>query len=88
MVGGPILGTKLRGKYSSPACIPFGGPFLLTLWVRATHKPWWAIPLVWCCDAGTILVLVSIPVEISLYRKTSSHTKILGLDRNAGDRRA
>jgi hypothetical protein len=86
MVGGPILASKLRGKHSSPACIPFGGPLLLTLWARATHKPWWAIPLVWCCDAGTILVLVSIPMLISHCRKTSSHTKILGLHASDGNR--
>lgn len=88
MVGGPILATRLHGKYSSPACLPFAGPFLLTLWVRATHRPWWAIPLVWCCDAGTILVLVSIPVLASHWWKTSSHTQILGLHATIGKQRA
>ena len=88
MVGGPILATKLRGKYSSPACIPFAGPFLLTLWVLSTHKPWWAIPLVWCCDAGSILVFVSIPVLISHWWKTSSHTRILGLHARVGNQQA
>ena len=73
MVGAPILST-LRGKYSSPVCIPFAGASLLTLWALGTHKPWWVIPLVWCCDAGTVLVLVSIPLLIRHSWKTSSYT--------------
>jgi hypothetical protein len=87
-VGASVMSWELHGKRSSPAFIPFGGPIVLTRWVLSTHRPWWAIPLVWCCDAGTIACLVSVPTVFSCWWQTCSYTKILALHGNEGNQRA
>jgi len=87
-VGGPLLAWKLYGKRSSPACLPFAGPFLLTMWALHTHKPWWVIPLVWVGDAGTVLVVVSLPKLFSSMWQTSSSTSLLDLRASDGSQTA
>jgi hypothetical protein len=87
-VGASFLAWKLHGKHSPPAVIPFAGPIVLTMWVVNTHKPWWAIPLVWCCDAGTIVCLIAAPRLFSDWWQTSSYTKILALHGSEGNQRA
>ena len=87
-VGGPLLAWKLRGKRSSPVCIPFAGPIVLTTWVVTTHRPWWAIPLVWCCDLGTIICLVAVPTLFKYWWQTCSFTQTLALRGEAGGQRA
>jgi hypothetical protein len=87
-VGGPYLAWKLHGKRSSPACIPFVGPIVLTMWVLDTHRPWWVIPLVWCCDLGTIICLVAAPGLFSQFWQTSAFTRILALHGTQGNQRA
>jgi hypothetical protein len=87
-VGASFLAWKMHGKHSSPAVIPFGGPIVLTMWVLNTHRPSWAILLVWCCDAGTIACLIAAPKLFSSWWQTSSYTKILALHGSAGNQRA
>jgi hypothetical protein len=87
-VGAAVMAWKRHGKHSSPAYIPFGGPIVLTIWVLSTHRPWWAIPLVWCCDAGTIAFLIAAPRLFSDWWRTCSYTKILALHGEEGNQRA
>ena len=40
-VGGPQLAWKLRGKHSSPVCVPFVSPIALTAWALRKYFGFW-----------------------------------------------
>jgi hypothetical protein len=78
------VSCSTREHCVSPVVIPLIGPLLLSSWVIVGYHPSWWIPIIWICDLGTAIFLITAPSIIREWWATSKYMLVMELHGDSG----